>query len=660
MVSLRSFVTTGSIPQKRASAVGGYRPDIDGLRAIAVCLVIADHFGLSHSNGGYIGVDVFFVISGYLISSILIRELNEDRFSIAAFYERRIRRILPALMAVLLVTSVVAWRMLLPVDLMDYAKSLMSAMLSVSNYYFYRKSGYFDPSASMRPLLHTWSLAVEEQFYIFLPPFLLLIHRYARRWLFAIVVTVGAISFFASAILAFRAPVFDFFLAPTRAWELLLGTVLALQRVKIPEPKIIRNGIGAVGILLIFTGAALLGPTSPFPGATALFPCVGAALVILSGTRGGDTFVARALALRPVAFIGTISYSLYLWHWPLLCLRNYDFKESFPLTEHQIQLMLIVETFVLGFLSWRYIETPFRRGFRMPRRRLFQLTSSLAACVVLLAAATLYKQGFPNRFSPEIQRLATYQQVGGVESDYREGHCFLSPTQPGPLDDAMCMDRSTSIPNYVLAGSSHAADLWIGLSSVIPEINWQQISGSGCVLTREVPPTETYIPGHPTAEFPFCRSLRKLLYEKYLTEHKFDAIVLSTNWTSEDIPYLRQTLNYLNSNHIKVIVIGPNMEYDQPLPQLLIKQLKNGDHDLASSHLEEERFALNDSFAKLMRGYPNDTYISLTDLLCPRHVCTEFVKNDVPLQSDRVHLTHEGSIFVAERLRSTGFFKPRQ
>jgi peptidoglycan/LPS O-acetylase OafA/YrhL len=622
-------------------SAGFYRTDIDGLRAIAVLLVVAGHIGFNHFSGGFIGVDVFFVISGYLISTILLRDLDAGRFSVAVFYERRIRRIVPARLAVAIVTSIVSWFLLFPVDLIDFGRSLAAAALSGSNLYFSSQSGYFDPSVVRRPLLHTWSLAVEEQFYIVFPPLLFLIHRYARRGLRWIAVALAAISFAGSALLVSRYPVGVFYAAPARAWELLLGTILSLKIVEAPASKLLRNLLGIAGAGLLAAGVVMIGPSTPFPGAWALLPTLGTALLLLSGSKG-DTVTARVLAFRPIAFIGVISYSLYLWHWPLLAFRQYGLKEAFGLAPRDARIVCLAESLILGFLSWKFIETPFRTGFRAARGTLFIATGSLTSVLVAVGLIMTIGGGLPGRFSPEALHLASQVRYGGDIELYRYDHCFVA--NDTPIDQPLCLPHAPGKPTWLLIGSSHAAHLWPGLSTVYPDVNLQQITGSSC------PPVIT----QPAGTAPFCRGLNQFIFRQYLPTHPIDAILLSDSWISSDDADLDRTLDYLGSLHIPVYLIGPIMNYDTPLPELLAREAPHIDTIAVSQHLIPNPMARDNDISTLANRHPGVHFISLIHLLCPSGVCLSLAAPGIPLQSDQSHLTREGSILVAQRIRAAG------
>ena len=298
-----------------------YRADLDGLRAVAVIPVVLFHLGVTALPGGFVGVDVFFVLSGFLITSLLATDLERGAFSLSAFYDRRIRRIVPALVLVLAFCAVVAPLILFPTDLIEFGGSLEAAALSASNFQFARDNGYFAPDADLAPLLHTWSLAVEEQFYILFPVLLWAAWRWARKWLASILWLTLALSFALSVWGVEVKPTPTFYLLPTRAWELLLGAVLALELVRKPNASWQRELAAAAGVLAILAAMTLYTRDTKFPGVAALMPSVGAALVIWAGV-GSTTWTGRALANPIPVLFGLVSYSLYLWHWPLIVLHS--------------------------------------------------------------------------------------------------------------------------------------------------------------------------------------------------------------------------------------------------------------------------------------------------------------------------------------------------
>ena len=360
-----------------------YRREIDGLRAIAVLPVILFHAGFSVFSGGYVGVDVFFVISGYLITSILISELEQGKFSIARFYERRARRILPALFVVMLACLPFAYMWMLPTQLKDFAQSLVAVVFFGSNILFWRESGYFGADAELKPLLHTWSLAVEEQYYLLFPVFLLLAWRFGRNKVFWSVVVIAAISLLLAEWGWRNKPSANFYLAPTRAWELLAGSICAFLTVGRTLKS--NNMLSAIGLAAIIFAIFGFGESTPFPSVYALVPVVGTALIILFGRQG--TWVAKLLSMRAFVGIGLISYSAYLWHQPL-----FAFARLHSLTEpsHVLMGALAIAALLLAWGTWRWVEQPFRKRANpvlITRRSVFVVSGTVGAVFLALGLA---------------------------------------------------------------------------------------------------------------------------------------------------------------------------------------------------------------------------------------------------------------------------------
>jgi peptidoglycan/LPS O-acetylase OafA/YrhL len=366
-----------------------YRAEIDGLRTLAVIPVILFHAGFHVLGGGFVGVDIFFVISGYLITGILLAELNAGRFSILNFYERRARRILPALFLVLLVSVPCAWYVLLPHDFKGFASSLAAVSIFGSNILFWGESGYFDSAAELKPLLHTWSLAVEEQYYIFFPPLLAVLYRWCRHRLVLVLLGMSLLSLALAQWTVVRMPNAAFFLLPPRMWELLVGALAAVHVAKpgaVPMPLSVRQALSLSGAALIGYAMVCFDGNTPFPGLYALPPTAGAALLILFADEG--TWMHRLLSLRGMVTIGLISYSAYLWHQPLFAFAKYA-SDTTP--SKTLMAALVVLTLLLAYGSWRYIEAPFRHKSKFDRRQIFVL--GLVGIAVFLGVGQLVRSG---------------------------------------------------------------------------------------------------------------------------------------------------------------------------------------------------------------------------------------------------------------------------
>ena len=366
-----------------------YRADIDGLRAVAVLAVMLFHSGWPALSGGFVGVDVFFVISGYLITNLIATEIGEQRFSMARFYARRIRRILPALVAVLTTITVLSFGVLTPGSLYDYGISVIAAALMVANVYYYLQSGYFAGPSDQMPLLHTWSLSAEEQFYMLWPLFFAtLMAKRRRRDCRAVCAFLFCVSLLGSAWAARAAPEAGFYLLPTRAWELLLGALAAIKAFPVPRTARVAATTSFIGLAAVVGASCAFSPATRIPGVAALVPTCGALLILLSGTEQRP-LVNRILGSRPLVLMGLCSYSLYLWHWPLLVLTGIYRNRELAAAEVASVLGASV---LISFVSWRYIEQPFRRRASSPRSIRAALTAgpvALIACVGLGAGAML-------------------------------------------------------------------------------------------------------------------------------------------------------------------------------------------------------------------------------------------------------------------------------
>jgi peptidoglycan/LPS O-acetylase OafA/YrhL len=434
----------------------GYRPDIDGLRAIAVLAVILYHFAYQNLPGGYFGVDIFFVLSGYLITRIIHGEILAGRFTVRGFYERRIRRILPALLVLLAICSVIAVLILLPSDLVRFAKSLLAALAFGANIFAWRDTDYFSPLADQKPLLHTWSLGVEEQFYILFPLLLwVLAWRWPRRTL-PVIVAITAASF-ALNILAHRfgAGTAAFYLLPTRAWELGVGAILAL----VPARRAPARATGwmseiTAGVGLALVAAALVAPgVIRLPDHGVVLAVAGTALLVGIGERS-NTLVSRLLGAAPLVWIGLISYSLYLWHWPVIVFSKYFLvRELRPLEVAALWVLMVAA----AALSWRFVERPFRRR-EFPVRRLYVGSAAVTAVLATAGLALLLSRGLPARLNPE---AAVINEA--VDTYFR---CALGDRVVLGLERACALNLAARDParaQLVLLGSSHAqmyAPVW--------------------------------------------------------------------------------------------------------------------------------------------------------------------------------------------------------
>ncbi len=396
-----------SLTPCRPTSDFNYRADIDGLRAVAVVLVLLFHAGLGFS-GGFVGVDVFFVISGYLITGLILKEQQAGSFRIAEFWARRIRRIVPAVTVVVAATLVAGAVMLLPSDFEDLAKSAAAQQLISSNLFFWKQTGYFDGPAELKPLLHTWSLAVEEQFYLAYPVMLVIARRWPRRFLALALIAGTIVSFGICEYVVRWDQSAAFFLLPTRAWEMLLGGAVCVVPMSGKQATWLTNLLSWVGFACILGSAWCFDASTRFPGAAALLPCLGAALLIHANSQDPG-WLGRRLSARPVVFVGRLSYSLYLWHWPLLVFARHGLGEELSAAA---RMLVLVASFALAYLSWRFVETP----FRSPRLgkfswRPYQAMAVSGTALLAVSLAVVTTAGMPLRFSTDVLQYDTTANV---------------------------------------------------------------------------------------------------------------------------------------------------------------------------------------------------------------------------------------------------------
>lgn len=441
-------------PASGHSGAPAYRPDIDGLRALAVIAVILFHTGIPGFRGGYVGVDIFFVISGYLITQLLEMSPDESvRRRLSTFYLRRIRRILPALLATCIVTAIVAVALFTPDELVNVGKYLAATPLLLTNVAAWtERSQYFAPNIQQLPIGHLWSISVEEQFYLFYPLLLIVISRHLPyRRLALAVLAAGSLALCIWA--SHHKPVANYFFAPTRAWELLLGAMLAIGQTPRIGHGVAAEGLAVASLVGIITVVRFYTADTPYPGTAALVPGLATAALLATGSRPRPALINRMLSWRPLVFIGLISYSLYLWHQPLLAFASY--YRIGPLTPGATALLLAA-TLLLATASWRFIERPVRTRAFLKSTRALLVGAGLGSAGILLAGLILWNSdGFPHRLSPEARALivsmnGTPELVPCVES------MPLEQIRAGKLCNYGPGDSSSKV---LLWGDSHAVSL---------------------------------------------------------------------------------------------------------------------------------------------------------------------------------------------------------
>lgn len=615
-----------------------YRPEIDGLRAIAVIPVILFHAGIPLFSGGFVGVDIFFVISGYLITTIILGELEAGRFSIVQFYERRARRILPALFVVVVTCLPVAWLWLMPSDVNELSSSVVAVLAFVSNIFFWQQSDYFDAATELKPLLHTWSLGVEEQFYVLFPIFLLLGWRLGRTRLVVLLTIAALLSLALAEYAASRKPVAAFFLLPTRGWELAVGALIAFysggKQGNQFSPTLSRS-LSVVGLALITLAVLVFNKDTPFPGLNALVPTVGAGLLILSAWPG--TLVGKLLGSRILVGIGLISYSAYLWHQPLLAFARH---RSFTDPGAVLIAWMIVLTFGLAYVTWRFVEQPFRRKGVFTRR--FVWNFSLVSSVIIASLAVSLQ-------------LSTPEKQSGLGDDaealYRIKACLFSGRQSfETLLEHQCdsvqashipvqVDGARASKTFVLFGDSVAAHLYPGLVAVTEGDNFMQLTGTSCRAIRSMNDQR-------------CADFYDWFVEQYVPNNQVDGIIVSSSWLKayrqlgdkEFRVRLNRLFEKLKDN--RVIVYSQPASLAVDIHRYVYKLEKfsmtvPGNLIVKADNLEEVNSALREEAAKF--GFE---FIDASQLFCEKDQCTA-AHEGMFYFWDTVHLTKPGSVALA-------------
>lgn len=584
---------------KRMSSLT-YRPDVDGLRAVAVIGVLLHHCGLGFT-GGYVGVDVFFVISGYLITTIILRQLQNNAFSLLTFWHKRIRRLMPAMLVMVLASLAVGWLILIPDDFVALSNAVIAQTLFVANVYFYRTTNYFAAAAESKPLLHTWSLSVEEQFYFILPLLLIIIWRVYKPALKPLFI----LSFFASLALSIYVSKShasaNYYLLPTRAWELACGAIIPIFNLNHAAAKLKPTHVEAlslIGIVSIILPMFIYDHHTTFPGLTAIPPCLGTVLIIWANTYT-KSHTAKLLALKPVVLIGLISYSLYLWHWPILSYTGY-FYGRISLIPLHLKTILILASLLMGYLSWRYIEQVFRhRGSELKIRN--SLAFAAFTCALLVSLGLIVKQadGFTSRYPA--QTLTHYNQakdkgiITDVSLKQARNAQFLK------LGTAKNNPNNTQPPVVLLWGDSHAQALIVGLDAWLQQNN---LAGLAAVHAS-TPPILNYN-NHKQFSLKDKSPAFNQTVLDYIIKHKIKNVVLAAKWnapfennTSDEHfkQQLKRTINQLQQHDINIIIFAqvPSYPFNIPRAMAIADKFMNSNqhiHTTINQHLQSPQFAM--------------------------------------------------------------------
>jgi peptidoglycan/LPS O-acetylase OafA/YrhL len=532
-----------------------YRRDIDGLRAIAVLPVVLYHAGVPGFGGGYVGVDVFFVISGYLITSILATGQEQGGASLLAFYDRRVRRIIPAYLVVMVATTMASLVVLPPDALADYGRRLISTAVFASNFYFRSETNYFASEAELNPLLHTWSLSVEEQFYLAWPIALMLLGAWMAPRVRALLIWLALVASLALAIffVYFKSPAAGFYYSPARAWELLAGGVLALGFVPAGGGRRVREVLSALGMALILVPIVLYPPEIPFPGLTAVPAVLGATLIIWA-SRDTPTTVSRILSAKPLWLVGLVSYSFYLWHWPLISLAKSALSRDLFLWEG---VGLATLGLGLAALSWRFVEQPFRGRPQTRTRIPISLPIAAAALLSLVAlGALLARDGLSGRADASTLRAISERD------EPSDGLLCLTELRAydDPATSGCRIGAPAAAPAIALIGDSHAAHFGpvfdaYGKARKLGVVQWTKASCSPAQLGR----------GGTTAVVRSCNAYLSALLDQLRVTPSITTVAIGGNWTAADRADtgLTTMVETLKAAGLKVLVIGEIPEFER-------------------------------------------------------------------------------------------------
>lgn len=628
-----------------------FRGDINGLRAIAVIAVVLYHFGLPGFGGGFAGVDVFFVISGFLMTGLLLGREGGGQLQLLRFYLARARRIVPALAALCVVLLAYGWLRLSPFDYREMAKHVGASILFVSNHVYLKEAGYFEAAAREKWLLHTWSLSVEWQFYLVYPLFLLLCRRLSpsRGRLLATALWVALLASLAlSAWFAHVRPATGFFVLPARAWEMLAGSLVFLYG------RVLQDALGTrgrralevFGLGLLLLSLFLVDAATPWPGYWALLPVLGTVLVLVADNG------RRALsAARSLQAIGLWSYSIYLWHWPIVV----AFDQAGLLSSPAWIVAGVALSVLTGWLSYRWIEQPSRRflAARPPLRSAAQACLLVALAFVPALTVYLGKGLHHLRFAgnpalPEAQAVEGYPERfrARYDSFYRMGRCFLEPRQ-GP--NAFRPECSPESASWLLWGDSHGAHLWHGFEVELGMTGAAQLTASGC------PPLQ----GIDFPKRPECRGINEHAID-LARRLRPDVLVLAGAWVAYDEEVIREGLKAsLSALRVgldwrpRIVVVGSVPHWLRGLPSLLVNDLLTGHGEMVSRRALDPLAAERDRLLGEIAAAEGVDFFSPMSGVCDDTGCRRFFGEGagmVPFAIDDAHLSDAASRFVVARL----------
>lgn len=628
-----------------------YRAEIDGLRALAIIPVILYHAGFDLFGGGYVGVDVFFVISGYLITTTIIAELNTGTFSVIRFYENRVRRILPALYLVMFVCLPFAWVLLLPSAMKSFSESLIATSTFSSNIFFWRQIGYFDTAIELKPLIHTWSLAVEAQYYVLFPLFLMVLWKLGNCWIIGLLAVIALSSLGLAQWGSIQNPAATFFLLPTRGWELLIGALISFYPARHNIKKLNHNikQLGSlIGLLLILYSIITYNDKTPYPSVYALLPTLGTSLIIVFA--GHKTAVGKLLSSKPLVAVGLISYSAYLWHQPMLAFaRNSSLEPSLYL-----MCALSILSFAFAYLSWIYVEKPFRNKQRISGNKIFFFSILCTTLFIGIGLIANISNGFLYRYGLNDRHIASLNERDAghyVQKRFTE----LSMRQFDSHDKRL---------KVLIIGDSYGQDLVNALYESGHEnaiqISTRYISSRCGNLFIERSLFINKISDSDRRSFCSIDQNKDLFVDDKLRLLMLsaDEIWFASAWEPWQAELMRESINNVLFFSQKTIKVFGKKDFGE-IQIKKILDMDPKDRAYIRGHINEDSIKVNAFLENQLVGLPKTTFINLQKLLCGDDMrsCPLFTEEESLISYDGKHLTKSGARYCGDKLFKTNLIK---
>ena len=613
-----------------------YRLDIQGLRAVAIIAVFIFHLNPRWLPGGFIGVDIFFVISGYLITQILLNARHQNNFA-SVFYKRRIIRLFPAYFLMLLVCSICAYLFLFPKETVNYSHSLLSAISYLSNIYFSAHINYLTPDTHLLPLLHTWSLSAEAQCYLVYPLVFNFIVKSRFLKPITIIIALWVVMFLLNLVLTNYNQDIAFFSPIVRFQQFLTGALLVFLPDRYTKNKPLSHGSLLLGTILVVIGFTEINLLSHYPGSLSLLPTFGAALIIFSGIANPLT-LAWPISNKPMVFLGTISYSLYLWHWPTIVFYKIAIS---PVLSSYDYILIILTSLLLAWCSWQIAEKRLKLELRKKSTKTI-FTTAITASAFLFATSmfSIISDGLKHRF--------TAQQIYFAETDFSQKHekpsitdsCMVYKNWIESFSEEKCIHIDPGKTNVLLLGDSHAEHFRRALESFDTEVSVSTATVSACRPTL------------PTLGRKTCVEMMDRVYSNLIQNYDFDIVFISARWSNKVIQHMPDSIQLLKGNIERVIVVGPIISYAYSLPKLMARY---GTKLEKATSIKKIRYydstaEIDSKLQKIARDNGAE-YISLLDLICPGSVCQTVTGKGTPLQWDYGHLTYDGAVELIQKMK---------